>query len=59
MPLWTWLSIGFGTLLAVPLLVGRIMGLIADEMFVLFEREQSAAAPLTRALDELRVNRGV
>jgi hypothetical protein len=58
MPLWTWLSLALGTLLAVPLLVGRVMGLIADEMCVVLEREQSAAAPLTRALDELRVSRG-
>lgn len=64
MPLWAWLLIGVGVLIAVSLLIGlalaRILGAISEDITTLYETEDWSGAPLTRELedpDEARAKR--
>jgi hypothetical protein len=56
MPMWVWIAIGLGSFLGLSLLVGlalaRILGTIGRQISELYETEQWAMQPPTRASRE-------
>jgi hypothetical protein len=50
---WTCLSVAVALFVAVPFGLARVLGAISAEVVTLHEAEETSAAPLTRALDQL------
>jgi hypothetical protein len=58
MPMWVWIMIGMGSFLCLSLLIGfalaRILGTIGRQIGELYETEDSAMLPPTRAAKDVK-----